>query len=222
MPRLPASHDSLIARVRAWFGLTQAELALYLGVSPPLVRALESGRRPLTPAVRVALLPLLLQLPPPDVPAAPASGAPLPPSAAEVPDAAALDLRRRECLHRATRLLAEADALAARAHVAAHWAAALPALPALLPPPNSTAPAASPDTPAARALAAALAQAADPTDPARGPAHARWLRGWLTHRAAPLSAADDTRYHRLRAQAAGLQAEAAALAATLPPPTTDN
>ncbi|WP_092770359.1 helix-turn-helix domain-containing protein [Hymenobacter actinosclerus] len=213
MSRLPPP-DSLIARVRAWFGLTQAELALYLGISAPLVRDLESGRRPLSAAVRVVLLPLLLQLPPPAVPAHPGPGAALPPFT-PAPEAADLDFRQRVCRHRAEGLLAEADALAARAHVAARWAAALPAL---LPPPNPAAPpVAAPDTPAAQALAAALAQAADPTDPARALDHARWLRAWLAHRAAPLSAAEVGRYHRLRAQAAGLLAEAEALATALLP-----
>lgn len=211
MARRAAFSTSLIARVRAWFGLAQAELALYMGISPPLIRDLETNRRALTPAVRTALLPLLLQLPPPETPAAPAPGAPLPPST-PAPDAADLDFRRRECRHRAAGLLAQAEALAARAHVAARWAAALPAL---TPPAEDAAPAA-PDAPAgeglaAQALAAALAQAADPTDPARARDHARWLRGWLATRAQPLPPADATRYHRLRAQAAGLLAEAAAL-----------
>ncbi|SDY58117.1 helix-turn-helix domain-containing protein [Hymenobacter psychrophilus] len=217
MLRLPPP-NSLIARVRAWFGLGQAELALYLGISPPLVRDLETERRPLTPAVRAALLPLLLQLPPPAVPASLTPGAALPPDT-PAPEAADLDFRQRECRHRAERLLAEADALAARAHVAARWAAALSAL--LPPNPDEPAPDAgsvAADTPAARALAAALAQAADPTDPTRAADHARWLRGWLGQRAAPLSAADIVRYHRLRAQAAGLQAEAEALATVLLPP----
>ena len=210
MPRFPDS-TSLITRVRAWFGLVQADLALYLGISPPLVRDIESNRRALTPAVRAALLPLLLQLPPPEVPAAPAAGAPLPPGT-PAPDAADLDFRRRECEYRATRLLAKAEALAVQAHLASRWAAALPALS----PPDSSAPV--PDTPAAQALAAALAQAADPEDPARAYDHARWLRGWLAARAAPLTAAEATHYHRLRAQAAGLLAEAAALAEALEPP----
>ena len=111
MSRRAAASTSIVARVRAWFGLLQADLALYLGISPPLVRDLETNRRPLTPAVRVALLPLLLQLPPPDTPADPGPGAPLPPST-PVPDAADLDFRRRECRHRAAGLLARADALA--------------------------------------------------------------------------------------------------------------
>ena len=212
MPRPPAVSDSVLARIRAWFGLHLGDLSLYLGVSKTLTHAIETNRRALTPAVRTALLPLLLQLPPPEMPATPAAGAPLPPGT-PAPDAADLDFRRRECLYRAARLLAQADALAARAHVAARWAAALPALS----PPAADAPAADPATPAALALAAALAQAADPTDPARARDHARWLRGWLAARAQPLPPADATRYHRLRAQAAGLLAEAAALAEALEP-----
>lgn len=219
MPSRPVP-TCLVARVRDWFGLTQAELALYLGISPPLVRDLETERRALTPAVRAALLPLLLQLPlpgttaPPETPAA--LGAPLP-SGTPAPDAADLGFRRRECLYGAARLLERADALAAPAHLAGRWAAARPAL---LPNEAGTGPdpAADPDTPAAQALAAALAQAADPTDPARARDHARWLRGWLAARAQPPSPAEVTRYHRLRARAAGLLAEAAALAEALDPP----
>ena len=60
MPRCPAVSDSVLYRVRAWFGLHLQELALYLGVSAPLVHAIETNRRALTPAVRAALLPLLL------------------------------------------------------------------------------------------------------------------------------------------------------------------
>jgi hypothetical protein len=214
MPRRPAVSDSIVARVRAWFGLQLGELALYLGVSKALTHAIETNRRALTPAVRAALLPLLLQLPPPETPAAPAPGAPLPPET-PAPDVADLDLRRRECRHRAAGLLAQAEALAARAHVAARWAAALPALS----PPTEGDDRPTPDTPAAQALAAALAQAADPDDPARASDHARWLRGWLAVRARPLTAPEATRCHRLRAQAAGLLAEAAALAEVLEPPS---
>ena len=208
MPRHPAVSDSVLARVRAWFGLQLSELALYLGVSQSLTHAIETNRRALTPAVRAALLPLLLQLPPPETPVAPAPGAALPPGT-PAPDAADLDFRRCECLHRAAGLLAQAEALAARSHVAARWAAALPALT----PPDPAAPVA--DTLPAQALAAALAQAADPTDPARAHDHARWLRGWLAARARPLPPPEATRYYRLRAQAAGLLAEAAALAEAL-------
>jgi DNA-binding transcriptional regulator YiaG len=60
MARRSVASTSLVGRVRAWFGLVQADLALYLGISAPLVRDLEAGCRQLTPAVRAALLPLLL------------------------------------------------------------------------------------------------------------------------------------------------------------------
>ncbi|GAB3833368.1 hypothetical protein [Hymenobacter jeollabukensis] len=209
MPRRSAPATSLVGRIQTWFGLRQDQLALYLGISPSLVRDLATGRRSMTYSVSVALGPLLHQLPPPAVVVAvPDPAAPLPP-ATPAPDAADLDFRRRECLHRAARLLGEAEQLAARAHTAARWQAALPAL---LPPEPGTA---LPATPAGQALAAALEQAADPTDPNRATDHTRWLRGWLQRRARPLSVQETTRYHRLRAQAAGLQAEAAALAAVL-------
>ncbi|UOQ52293.1 hypothetical protein [Hymenobacter cellulosivorans] len=216
MPRRPAPSDSILSRVRAWFGLNLADLALYLGVSTSLTHAIETKQRGLTHPVRVALLPLRLQLPPPEVPASPAADASLPP-ATPAPEAADLDLRRRECLRRAQGLLAQADVLAHRAHVAARWAAALPAL---LPPdpdaePSPVPVSAEPPTPAQQALTAALEQATDPDDPTFALDHARWLRGWLHRRARPLTPQEATRLHRLRAQAAGLLAEAEALATYL-------
>ncbi|WP_400190934.1 helix-turn-helix domain-containing protein [Hymenobacter sp. B81] len=70
MPRQIAS-TALLARVRSWLGLSQADLALYLGVSQSLLQAIESG--PSAP-VSVALGPLLHQLPPPEVVLAPPTG----------------------------------------------------------------------------------------------------------------------------------------------------
>jgi transcriptional regulator with XRE-family HTH domain len=225
MPRRPTPFPHFVANIRAWFGLHLHELALYMGVSKALVQGIENGRLRLTPAVSTALLPLLLQLPPPEVvaaaeatavtedaPPAPASGPPLALlPGTPLPDAADLDFRRRVCQQQAGRALAQASTLAQRARVAARWAAVLPAL--LPPDPDDpTAAALDPEaSPAARALVAALALAADPDDPARAPDHARWLRGWLARRAQPLPPADSTRYHLLRARAAGLLAEAAAL-----------
>ncbi|AMR26897.1 hypothetical protein A0257_07110 [Hymenobacter psoromatis] len=204
MPRRAAPSTHVVASVRAWFGLGQAELALYLGVSQPLLHAVETGRCRLGPAGQAALLPLLRQLPPPearaaaeaaaeaaDAPAMPASPAAAPPGY-PAPDAAELAGRGRQCRHRAARCLAQAAALARQARVAQRWAAALPAL-----------------------LAAAQAPPADPpADPAdaeRAAEHAAWLAGWLRQRAQPLAPAAATRWHRLRAQATGLLAEAAAL-----------
>ena len=227
MPRRAASSTHQLARVRAWFGLTRPELALYLGVSDDLVGLIEAGRRRLTAPGQVALLPLLLQLPPPEAQAAalaqaaraeaapapvPAPPAPAPPPLAAPPDALALRDRRLDCLAQAARLRTQAARLGQQARVVARWAAALPAQ---LPPD----PAAPPAGPAAQALAAALAQRLAPLphdpappDPARPAAFARWLRGWLHWRARPLPPDAATRYCRLLARAAGLEAEAAALA----------
>jgi DNA-binding XRE family transcriptional regulator len=219
MSRHPLSFTTLVARVRAWFGLRQDELARYLGVSPGMVAHLEAGRRTHSAEVLAALLPLVQQLPPeaellaalapaPDAPAPAAPDAPTPATPPPAlapgippPEAAALDLRRRECLLHAARLRAQAGALTQQATVAARWAAALPALlaavPGLAPPP------------------AAETAAAPPAGP--GPAfdRAAWLRGWLARRAQPLPAEAATRYHLLLARAAAHAAEAAALAATL-------
>ncbi|MBC8081901.1 MAG: helix-turn-helix transcriptional regulator, partial [Hymenobacter sp.] len=71
MTRRSPPAPTLPARVRAWLGLTQAQLSLYLGVSQTLLQAIEAGQRRLSPNVSVALLPLLLQLPPPATPADP-------------------------------------------------------------------------------------------------------------------------------------------------------
>jgi len=56
MVRRPLS-NSLIARIRTWFGLTQAELALYLGISPPLVLPPTALR---FPAKQASKLPVLI------------------------------------------------------------------------------------------------------------------------------------------------------------------
>lgn len=207
MPRRAASSTHLLATVRTWFGLQQTELALYLSVSQPLLHAVEAGRHRLGPAGQAALLPLLQQLPPPDAraaaeaeaaacdaaPALPAPPAPLP--GTETPDAPELVFRQRQCRHRAARCLAQAAALAHQARVALRWQAALPAL---------------------LAAAEAAEVPADAQDAARAAEHAAWLAGWLRHRARPLAAEAATRYYRLRAQAAGLLAEAAALAVAAP------
>ena len=211
----------MLARVRAWFGLQLGELALYLGVSKALTHAIETRQRALTPAVRAALLPLLLQLPAPEEPAAPAPGAALPPGT-PAPDPDDLDLRRADCLAQATRLRQQAARLAQQARVAARWATALPAL---LPPdpdghgPDGHGPDASTAAPppVSAELAAALARRTAPLphdpvpDPQRPAQHARWLRGWLRARARPLPPDAATRYARLLARAAGLHAEAEAL-----------
>lgn len=211
MPRRSAPSDHSIVRIRAWLGLglTRADLALYLGVSKALIQGLEADTHRLTPRVSAALLPLLRLLPTPPVQAAAeaeaAAQAALPapdalPPGTSAPDPADLDFRRRACRAHAARLLAQAAALAHRARVAHRWAGALPAL---LPP--------DPADPATAPYYAALPPDPDPDAPTRAREHATWLRRWLPRRAQPLPTEAATRYHRLRAQAAGLLAEAAAL-----------
>ena len=57
---------TLAAAVRAHFGLTQAELAAFVGVSRPGLAAAEAGRKPLGPGPDQRLQVLARQLPPPD------------------------------------------------------------------------------------------------------------------------------------------------------------
>jgi len=187
MPRRAPDSQNLIARLRAWFGLRQEDVAFYAGVSPELVQAAERGRRSLTRNLLLGLLPLLQQLPPPPEPPVPAP--PAPPTLApgtSAPDAATLDFRRRVCRQQAGRLRTQAGKLAARALVAEHWAQALPALLAAYPAP------------------------VNPTDPDDTLLHAGIIRR-LHHHARPLPAEDVTRWHLLQARIVALEAEAAAL-----------
>lgn len=237
MPRSAAAAH-YCADIRAWFGLSLAELATYLGVSKQFIAKIECGKRSMPLAASTVLRPLLLALPPPEVwaaataleaaeaaaaegppalhapaPALPAEDPPFPPPAAH-----ALELRRRKCLAQAAKLLAEAAHLACRARRAARWAAALPEL--LPPDPDDPAAPGLPNphdpgaTATARALAAALALPPyhDPLEPTVAPARRRWLRLWLLRHAQPPPVAAATHYRRLLARAAGLRAEAAALA----------
>lgn len=72
--------DTLEAAVRTQFGLSQEELARYLGVTRGLVAYLEAGRRPPTAALTRRLGYLAALLPPPTGhgPAAPRFGVPEP------------------------------------------------------------------------------------------------------------------------------------------------
>ncbi|WP_046247163.1 antitoxin Xre-like helix-turn-helix domain-containing protein [Hymenobacter terrenus] len=121
MPRSAFPSTRLPARVRAWFGLTQAELAMFLRVSPATAQHAESGRYRLTAAVHEALQPLAHHLPPPN--ALPEADPALPP-----PDAAELAYRRLQCGGQSRRLQRELDRLEAQARYGARWATAAPAL----------------------------------------------------------------------------------------------
>ncbi|MCC2544962.1 helix-turn-helix transcriptional regulator [Hymenobacter sp. BT175] len=187
MTRSLVSEQNILARIRSWFGLRQEQLALYLDVSPALVRSIETRRRSLTLPVGEAMLPLARQLPEPIT----LLDEPLPttlPPGCPAPDASALDFRRRVCLQRAARLRAQVAPLARRAHHARRWQQALPTLLA--------AHAISPGT-------------ADPDEVER----AAWLTGWLHRRARPLTGEEVTRWHLLEAQAQAYEFEAATLAA---------
>ena len=188
MARRATPSTNLLSRVRVWFGLQQTEMALYLGVSPELVRAIEAGRRKPTTPLLLALRPLLPHLPPAEVAGAlpPTAPAALPPGL-PAPEAAELYSRRRVCAQQADKLGRELAAIEGRARVATRWAQALPAL-----------------------LQAAAETVPAPDNPDR-PA---WLADWLTRQARPLPPAAATRWHLLRARLAALAAEQAALADT--------
>jgi len=209
MPRRAWISTSPAAQVRAWFGLRQDELALYLGVSPGMVRHLESGRRALSADVLAALLPLVQHLPseaellaalaaassaPAGIAAAPAP--PSPPALAPgspPPQAAALTLRRRACLLHAARLRTQAEALAYQATVAARWAAALPTLLAALPPAENPEPHALPPAKAAGPATTAptkavpTAEAAAPVEAAPAAKAAVPTEATAFHEASPLT-----------------------------------
>jgi DNA-binding XRE family transcriptional regulator len=205
MPHTSQPSDSVVAAVRAYFQLTQAEMAAWLGVTKAQASHLEAGRRGLNEASADALAPLLRHLPPPG----PASTAlrlasvagPASLLALAPPEAAPLLARLDYCQHHARRRRRLLRPLEAQAAVAARWAAALPALRAALPP--DPGPAAEPDP------------ASD------WPAWLNWHRHrWLDQRPTTLPPDQSARYHLLRLQAEALEAEAAALAALLPPAAT--
>ncbi|TGE24417.1 helix-turn-helix domain-containing protein [Hymenobacter aquaticus] len=211
MSRRVRASDSFIFRLRAWFGLRQDQLALYAGVSKATIQAVESGRRTAPSKMLLALRPLLMQLPPPTAPptltkrAAPLA-APLPMGTLPVgagtplPDAEELDFRRRVCLHQAAGLRMQTEKIEEQARVIARWAQALPALLEAHPAPT----------------AEEIAADEDAVE------HHTWLLGWLRRQARPLPAEEVTRWHLLQARMAALEAEAATLAARLPPaPATE-
>jgi DNA-binding XRE family transcriptional regulator len=115
--------DTLVGRVRRYFGIDQTKLALYLDVSKALVGHVEAGRRELSGTLFMRLLPLIRHLPA-GVLARP-HDEPLPDSA-PAPEAAPLAARRRYCVAKATVLRFELGLLTARAVYAGRWQQALP------------------------------------------------------------------------------------------------
>ena len=105
MPRAFAPSPTLAAAVRAHFRLTQAELAYFLGVSRPMIAAVEAGRKEFSDEPRRRLARLVQLLPAPD-----GQGPPVPVFGAEllaeaVPDTLGpLQARLRRCRFRAVQL----------------------------------------------------------------------------------------------------------------------
>ncbi|MBC7448389.1 MAG: helix-turn-helix transcriptional regulator [Hymenobacteraceae bacterium] len=203
MPRARKPSFTTLAMVRRYFNLEQEELALYLGVSRGMVAHLEAGRRAVSEAVFLRLLPLSTQLG--ERQGAGAEGhfinnataaAELPPEH-PLPAFAPLDARRDYCAHTAGQLWRAVRPFVARARYAARWQAALPRLLAALPP-------LSPDPPAPPAGSVEAVRAA-------------LLRQWLPCRVevAELTAEEMAEWHLLRLRAEALEAEAAALTALL-------
>jgi transcriptional regulator with XRE-family HTH domain len=141
MPPAAPTPDSTEAAIRTHFGLSQRDLARYLGVSQGLLGHYETGRRPAPPAVVQRLTPLALLLPPPEGygPPDPPAPTPTPENPAALPGGpatplAAEPLRRRAhaCRLEAARLTQQlhrqhraATALARRHRGLAQLAAAL-------------------------------------------------------------------------------------------------
>lgn len=194
MPHRRLSTETPIGAVRRYFGLSQQELALFMNVGRPIISHIEAGRRDLTLALRLRLLPLLKHLPAP--PLLVPDEEPLP-ATAPAPEAAPLEFRRKLCLLRAQGLRLELRKLTARAAYASRWQQALPAVLA--------------DLEAAAALLPPVPEEED-----LGASIRRWLPSFA-RRFRPSHAAQ---YHLLRLQAEAYETEAAALAALLAPPTT--
>ena len=205
-PALPS--NTLCATVRTHFGLTQAELARWLGVSAGMVAHLETGRKPLSPALSRRLRPLALLLPPADgglgpVPppqpnpldlAAPAPAGPL--------DAAPLRARLRRVRHLAGKTRFALEGRQQLAGLAARRAWGLGVLAALLAPESGTGP-----------QPAALAP-----DPALRPADdARWLARLQADTAIAPPPLTPTRHALLQLRLRLLLTEAEALEALLAP-----
>ena len=188
VPRKSIPSTTLLAAVRHYFALQQQQLAAYLGVSPELVKHIEAGRRAMSSALLLGLNPLAQVVPDHPTPDAREFND-VPPAA---PEPSLLEARLDECRHKAGQLRRKMRPLARRTRFAKRWQQVLPGLLAATP-----AQAEAPDTPAARGR--------------------RWLLARQADAAADLDAVSAAEWHLLRVRADALEAEAAALAALLPP-----
>lgn len=126
--------SSPVRAFRTQLGLSQAELARYLGVSRELVGHVEAARRELPPAADQRLTGLLMLLPAP-LGLAPTGAPPLSPVEAD-PAALVRPLRARlrACRHEAARLRFQLEDFQNRATAARQCLHIVPALLADLPP----------------------------------------------------------------------------------------
>ena len=192
MPRRSFPSTNPFAQVRAYYGITQRELAAYLGITEPTLNHFEANRRLPTRTVLERLAPLAQQMQPAATDA-PLPTAPPPGRLAPGP----LEARRDACLYHAGNLRWQLRQLPAQARTAARWAQALPGLRAALPPEAPVPP-----------------PTADP-EARREATRLRYVRDFLDLQATTLDPATLSQWHLLRLRAEALEAEAAALAALL-------
>lgn len=119
----------LLARLRAWFGLSQTDLGYCFGLQREVISQVERGLRPLP--LPASLPQAALTLAYHNTPAEPAP---------EALDRAALHKQQRACRHRAGQLTYELSLLPERAAWARRRLAALPVLTAALAPAGTEAP----------------------------------------------------------------------------------
>ncbi|MDO7847328.1 helix-turn-helix transcriptional regulator [Hymenobacter sp. M29] len=185
--------DSTLRAVRKHFGLSQADLAEYLGIDRSLLTHIEANRRPLPLGATWRLLPLLSVMPPPHG-TAPAE---LPPDPAESTAKALKELqwRLRVCRVEVLKLELALDQQLPRLKAARHRRV-LPARLAVLPP---------------RAPLPGLSN--EPTMPDLG-----WATRMAENAVADLAKFGVPARALLEARLAGLRAEIASLEGALEPP----
>jgi len=212
MPRRALPSHTLAAAVRQHFGLTQAELAAFVGTSQQLLAAVEAGRKQFGPGPDQRLQVLARQLPPPDgmgLPAPAFDGDADGPSPLVADEQAALAQRLRRCQWLRTQLayqVAEQRQPGQDRHRRRLWAVQVlgPALAAPLPMPDWLAPG-GPALPL-------------PPYPLATPDAARdthWLSGLALRLAATTAPLPPGAAALARARLAGLDAEILALTAAI-------
>ncbi|SHJ52850.1 Helix-turn-helix [Hymenobacter daecheongensis DSM 21074] len=213
MPRRASPSYTLAAAVRRHFGLTQAELAAFVGVSQQQLARVEAGRKQLGPGPDQRLQVLARQLPPPDGhgPAAPDftdEALPADPAGA-AETLAALRQRLARCQWRRTDLAYQVGQQRQpnqQRHQRRRWAVRVlgPLLAAPLPRPDWLAPGGP-----------ALPLPPYPLATPDAPRDTHWLQGLALRLAATPAPLSSAAAALARARLAGLDAEIQALTAAL-------